>query len=949
MSDWLEELSSEDSLHDFIVRDEDMNEETERKPRNTFEVEIITPRLTRNGKVKQENEREAKEKDEVVEEEESDEEEDDDEEVSEWEVEDIMKQKIVKGEEWYLIKWRGYDELTWEPLDHLNCPDLLLDFLDRSNLKSVQFESLKKSSSFHPQATPRSKSRRIMDQGAGGFSSVAKFKKTLETTKSDKAKGVDPLPGYKRKHGYDASIQRSETEKEWENQLRTRENLIQSLNSQYASLPRFKKTRTNLPSTSRSYEKESVLPSIIPNHSVSSQTKEVEATSKKPEIRASPPKEVVRKTTIATPMESSRVSSTTESLPIRKPPVAPERHQTNGATHATRGDSARESNYSPKMNPMREPDRSPKANRIQEPSHPPKLNATQAPNRSPKINQNHEPNRPPNANRTRESNHSPTRNRARELVSNPVSHDNRSTIISKNIADPRKAPTLISPTVNRTDSEAGTPVPTPQSTAEAMFGSVPLFSRNPILSSNPIVNSDTESSGTLDYTDPKERPPRSFAQKPTYLPKPNSEHPTYNIRATDWICRLYKGKMKEMGLVRIGAIGGQDIKLFDTIKEISKLCFSKMIRFSYIKSLVEQSIGNETLSICYVHPTDRSINEEKYNKFTGFLARGGLVGITAYENVTIVASPVNSDLLTLLRNPSESLGRMCLLLINDHKLAKEGLNYDKLLPETIEFTSKYPVTPSNLLVRTWENILKIKTDHSCSQVSMFGPSRHPEVLGMEAILKHRGISLDPTMNDVNTKALLIHRSSLSQIHMIPHLNDLKQREAFNFIVFGFTVNIPQDQALPNILFPSGGVVAITSELLLTNDRVLHKLMEYKDLKRHTEAWKIVISDSTVSILRKEAANNHAKAIKSCQIVEDLIKSERIKCIVPDVSKEAESTTETDTHTETFGMLLKLQGLLKAECRHFIILTTKEKLAPSHMGIQFLEPSNVDKWFNLEKL
>ena len=38
-----------------------------------------------------------------------------------YEVENILKKRIIKGKKEYLIKWKGYpeNESTWEPLSHL--------------------------------------------------------------------------------------------------------------------------------------------------------------------------------------------------------------------------------------------------------------------------------------------------------------------------------------------------------------------------------------------------------------------------------------------------------------------------------------------------------------------------------------------------------------------------------------------------------------------------------------------------------------------------------------------------------------------------------------------------------------------------------------------------------------------------------------------------------------
>jgi RNase H-like domain found in reverse transcriptase/Reverse transcriptase (RNA-dependent DNA polymerase)/Integrase zinc binding domain/Chromo (CHRromatin Organisation MOdifier) domain len=50
----------------------------------------------------------------------------------EWEVEEILDHRLVKGKKEYLVRWKGYseDETSWEPPEHLeNAQELLLEFI----------------------------------------------------------------------------------------------------------------------------------------------------------------------------------------------------------------------------------------------------------------------------------------------------------------------------------------------------------------------------------------------------------------------------------------------------------------------------------------------------------------------------------------------------------------------------------------------------------------------------------------------------------------------------------------------------------------------------------------------------------------------------------------------------------------------------------------------------
>ena len=43
----------------------------------------------------------------------------------EYEVEQILGERVAHNKVEYLIQWKGYTQCTWEPEDHLHCPILL--------------------------------------------------------------------------------------------------------------------------------------------------------------------------------------------------------------------------------------------------------------------------------------------------------------------------------------------------------------------------------------------------------------------------------------------------------------------------------------------------------------------------------------------------------------------------------------------------------------------------------------------------------------------------------------------------------------------------------------------------------------------------------------------------------------------------------------------------------
>ncbi|KAI6182704.1 Cbx3 [Aphelenchoides bicaudatus] len=97
--------------------------------------------------------------------------------TQQYSVEKILNRRFRDGDAQYLIKWEGFDEPTWEPLENCSCDALIREYDKKHPIKQKSDPSHEKSSSSEKAHSPPKKQKTANGQASSGPKTPPKMTK----------------------------------------------------------------------------------------------------------------------------------------------------------------------------------------------------------------------------------------------------------------------------------------------------------------------------------------------------------------------------------------------------------------------------------------------------------------------------------------------------------------------------------------------------------------------------------------------------------------------------------------------------------------------------------------------------------------------------------------------------------------------------------------------------